>query len=179
MEIWKNIKGYEGLYKVSNLGNVKSLDKKDSIGRKVTGRIMKPTKRKDGYLEVTLHKGGKGKHYLIHRLVAETFVLNQGNYKEINHIDENKTNNKTSNLEWCNRSYNINYGVANKNRRKALLNKRGKEITQYDKNWNKIKTFPSLMQVVRELGLSKSDLSQCCNEKRKTAGGFQWKYTSE
>ena len=176
MEVWKDIKEYKGLYQVSNIGNVRSLNKKDSLGRRVKGKIMKPVKRKDGYLHITLHKNGKAKHFLIHRLVAEAFVENKNNYKEINHIDENKINNNINNLEWCNRSYNINYGEANKNRRKTLLNRRGKKIIQFDKNGNEIKIFPSLMQVVRELGLSKSDLSQCCNGKRKTTGGYRWKY---
>lgn len=176
MELWKDIKEYEGLYQVSNLGNIKSLDKKDSLGRKVKGKKMKPIKRKDGYLDITLHKNGKGKHFLLHRLIAEAFIENKNNSNEINHIDENKTNNKVENLEWCNRSYNINYGLANKNRRITLLNKRGKRIIQYDKNGNIIKIYPSLMQVVRELNLGKSHLSQACNGKRKTCGGYHWKY---
>lgn len=176
MELWKDVKEYKGLYQVSNLGNIKSLDKKDSLGRKVKGKKMKPIKRKDGYLDITLHKDGKGKHFLLHRLIAEAFIENKNNSNEINHIDENKTNNKVENLEWCNRSYNINYGLANKSRRITLLNKRGKKIIQYDKSGNMIKIYPSLMQVVRELNLNRSHLSQACNGKRKTCGGYYWKY---
>ena len=175
-EIWKDIKEYEGLYQISNLGNIKSVNKKDSLGRKVNGKMMKPIKRKDGYLDITLHKNGEAKHFLIHKIVAKTFIKNKNNYKEINHIDENKRNNNIDNLEWCDRSYNINYGKANKSRRKKLLNKRGKKIAQLDNNKQIIKIFPSLMQTVRELKLNKSHLSQCCNGKRKTTGGYYWQY---
>lgn len=175
-EIWKDILGYEKLYQISNFGNVKSLDKKDSLGRRVKGKQMMPIFRKDGYLDITLHKDGKCKHFLIHRLVAQMFIKNSNNYKEINHKDEDKTNNNINNLEWCSRSYNINYGVANKKRRKTLLNKRGKTVFKYDKDNNLLQSYPSLQQATRETKINQSHISQCCNNKRKTAGGFVWRY---
>ena len=112
-EIWKDIVGYEGLYKVSNKGNVYSVARIDSIGRKIGGRTLKPTYHRDGYLQVNLCKNGKMKTRFRHRLVAEAFIPNQNDYLEINHKDENKTNNNVSNLEWCTSKYNANHGTRN------------------------------------------------------------------
>jgi hypothetical protein len=175
-EIWKDIKGYEGLYQISNLGRIKSLDKKDSIGRKIKGKLMRNIVRKDGYFGIILSKDGKAKDFLIHRLVAQAFVLNKDNYKEVNHKDECKQNNNATNLEWCNRKYNVNYGNANKERRKTLLNRNGKKIKQYDKNRGLIEYYESLGDANRKTGINISHISQCCNKKRKTAGGYIWEY---
>ena len=109
MEIWKNIVGYEGKYQISNLGRVKSL--KDRYGYRE--RILKPSTNKRGYKKVVLVKvGEKRKTFLVHRLVAEAFIPNPNNYSEVNHKDENPSNNNVDNLEWCTRKYNINYGTA-------------------------------------------------------------------
>lgn len=98
-EIWKDIKGYEGLYQVSNLGNIKSLFRYK--------KILKPTKNTLGYLKVSLYKDKKIKVMSVHRLVAEAFLENTNNFTDINHKDGNKTNNKVENLEWCTRQQNI------------------------------------------------------------------------
>ena len=111
-EVWKDIVGYEGLYKVSNKGNVYSVERMDSRGNKCGGRTLRPTYNTDGYLQVGLHKNGKQKTKTIHRLVLEAFVPNLNNCPEVNHRDENKTNNYVENLEWCTREYNMNYGTA-------------------------------------------------------------------
>lgn len=103
METWKDIKGYEGLYQISNLGRVKNIKKQ---------KILNPLNI-NNYLKVVLSKKGKVQNKYIHRLVAETFIPNDNNYKEINHKDENSLNNCLSNLEWCNHKYNINYGTGN------------------------------------------------------------------
>ena len=177
IEIWKDIPNYENCYQVSNLGNVKSLDKLDTLGRRVKGKLMKAKIRKDGYLEVTLRKNNHEKHYLIHRLVAMTFIDNMNNYKEINHKDENKTNNNVNNLEWCNRSYNINYGTGNEKRRKTLLNnKRSKKVCQYDLDGNLINIYVSLRELERQTDYSISYISSCCNNKQKTYKKYIWKY---
>lgn len=102
-EIWKDIKGFEGLYQVSSYGNVRSYYR--------GGRILKPKKDKDGYLEVCLRKNNKSKYFKIHRLVAFVFIENTDNLPQVNHIDENKMNNNINNLEWCDCYYNINYGT--------------------------------------------------------------------
>ena len=110
-EIWKNIKGYEGLYQVSNLGRVKSLERKDNLGRKVNEKILKNRNATHGYIAVILSKDSNKKTYRVHRLVAEAFIPNPNKYLEVNHKDENKSNNRIDNLEWCDRKYNCNYGT--------------------------------------------------------------------
>lgn len=112
-EIWRDIEGYEGLYEVSNLGRVRSSDSYNSLGRlHLKGRIRKPVVVR-GYLRVELCKEGKGKWFYVHRLVAHVFIPNPEGLPEINHRDENKTNNLVDNLEYCDRKYNCNYGTRN------------------------------------------------------------------
>ena len=108
-EIWKDIKGYEGLYQISNLGNVKSIRYFNHANNKAytRNRLLKTSKTEKGYLRVELYKKGKGKKIRVHRLVAETFLPNLYNFKEINHKDGNKQNNCVDNLEWCTHSYNM------------------------------------------------------------------------
>ena len=113
-EVWKDVVGYEGLYKVSNRGNVYSVERKDTIGRKCGGIILKPKNHEEGYLRVTLHKNDTRKHKLIHRLALEAFVPNTNNYPEVNHRDEDKNNNCVENLEWCTGDYNLRYGTRSK-----------------------------------------------------------------
>lgn len=112
-EVWKDIKEYEGKYQVSDLGRIKSLSRvtKNSKGEfKTKEIIMKPTKATNGYLLACLWKNNKQSKVNIHRLVANAFIDNPNNYKEINHKDEDKTNNRVENLEWCDHKYNMNYG---------------------------------------------------------------------
>lgn len=150
-EIWKDIKGYEGLYQVSNKGRVKSLDRyvlRNGNTLFVRGVILSQLNNR-GYLTVRLCNSGKYKNYFVHRLVANAFIHNDNNYFEINHIDENKHNNYVENLEWCDRKYNINYGsradkfsnsmkgkLAGKNnpRYGKIGTMRGKHLTTEQKN---------------------------------------------
>lgn len=130
MEVWKDIKGFEGLYQVSNLGNIKHLPySQPYIGRwgnlvirKKKELMLKPApmKRSNGYLGVTLYKNGKRCTRSVHRLVAEAFVPNPNNLPQVNHKDENKLNNESVNLEWCTSQYNINYGTANHRRSRTM-----------------------------------------------------------
>ena len=176
-EIWKNIKGYEDLYQVSNLGRIKSTK---------TKTIRKATKNKNGYLYVDLWGKGKRVKKTIHRLVAETFLDNKNNFTDINHKDGNKLNNKLSNLEYCTRSYNLKEAYRLKLRKKVkpMLNKKdylcptSKKINQYDLNGNFIKEWGSTMQIERELKIKHSHISDCClkNRNYKTAGGYKWEY---
>lgn len=124
-EIWKAIKGYEGLYEVSNLGNVRSLNR--TVRRRQgyiikKGRILIPFyEEKKGYYQVALAKDGKVKKHRVHRLVAVAFLENPFNYTDVNHKDEVKTNNNVDNLEWCTRKYNNNYGTKPERTRKAMM----------------------------------------------------------
>ena len=114
IEIWKDIEGYEGLYEVSSYGRVRSLGQfvNHNFGgyayRK--GRILKPGLGSRGYLSVTLSKNGIQKQYTVHRLVAQAFIENPDNLPQVNHKDEDRTNNNVTNLEWCDAKYNVNYG---------------------------------------------------------------------
>ena len=112
-EEWRSVVGYEGLYEVSNTGQVRSLDRyvKGKSYRLHKGKVLSPGKNSRGYLSAVLSYNGKHKAITVHRLVAEAFLPNPDNLPEINHKDEDKTNNSVDNLEWCDRSYNNNYGT--------------------------------------------------------------------
>jgi hypothetical protein len=116
-EIWKDVSGYEGLYQVSNLGNVKSLDRMEKLKngaiRKRQGRYLSLKVDKYGYLIAVLTKNARHKDFKVHRLVAAAFIGNPNDYDQVNHKDENKKNNVVTNLEWCNAKYNTNYGTRN------------------------------------------------------------------
>lgn len=123
--MWKDIKGYEGLYQVSTDGEVRSLDRyeksKGNSTRLRKGQIKTLSVDKDGYKKIGLWKNSKVKYFRVHRLVAETFIDNPNNLSEVNHIDEDKSNNCVDNLEWCDRKYNNNYG--SKPRQNYLMGK--------------------------------------------------------
>ena len=112
-EEWRDIKGYEGYYQVSNYGRVRSLDRVID-NRIIKGKLKCIKYSKLGYCIVSLYKNGTPKFYLIHRLVAEAFIPNINNFPQINHKNEIKADNRVENLEWCDSSYNINYGKRNK-----------------------------------------------------------------
>ena len=107
IEIWKDIQGYEGLYQVSNLGRVRSLNYKKTK----TVKILKLTSNTKGYLQLILHKNGEISSRKVHRLVAEAFIPNPDGLPQVNHKDENKQNNCVDNLEWCTNYYNAWYGT--------------------------------------------------------------------
>lgn len=109
-EIWRPIDGYEGLYEVSNTGLIRSLDRFVGNRNRIKGKILSIKIEKTGYCSVALFKYGKMKRYLVHRLVAKTFIPNTEGLPQVNHRDENKRNNRVDNLEWCDSKYNINYG---------------------------------------------------------------------
>lgn len=176
----KMLNGYKGLYMVSNTGKIKALPKfhktnKDysSIGYMQKEKILSVYyDKKSGYGRIGLTKNGKTNRKYIHRLVAEAFIPNPENKSEVNHIDENKENNNIENLEWCDRKYNNNYG----NRNKYVSKKLSKSIIQKDLNNNIIKIWDSISDVGKELEISTSHISSCCNKKRHTTGGFRWEF---
>lgn len=169
-EIWKDIEGYKGLYQVSNFGRVKSLNYKGS-GKE---GIMKPQKNQFEYLFVVLYKDGKRKNFKLHRLVASAFVKNDNptDKTEINHLDENKENNHVSNLCWCTRKENCNYGTHNEKLSKAKY----KPIIQLDLQNNFIREWDSGKSASKELNIHKANITACCKGRYKTCGGYIWKY---
>ncbi len=122
-EIWKDIKGYESVYQVNNYGQVRSLDRYDSLGRFKPGVILSESDNGNGYKKVQLYKNGSHKIFYIHRLVAEAFIANPDNLPQVNHKDEDKSNNCVDNLEWCTNEYNSNYGNHNLKLSEAHKNK--------------------------------------------------------
>ena len=111
IEEWRPIEGYEGLYEVSNTGQVRSLDKYDSMNRFLRGRILRLFTDGLGYLRAQLYSNSKRKSFLVHRLVAQAFIPNPDNLPQVNHRDENPSNDNVDNLEWCDGKYNVNYGT--------------------------------------------------------------------
>ena len=164
-EEWKDIKGYEGLYQVSNLGRVKSL--KDRYGN-CREKILTPGARHVD-LYVKLYKNSKVKTFKVHRLVAMHFIDNSNNYKEVNHKDEDKFNNRVDNLEWCTREYNLNYGTRNK---RASEKMKGSKHPQSRKV--QCITTGKKFNCIKEAGeyyyVDKHSISNCCQGKRKSAG---------
>jgi len=173
-ETWKDITGYEGLYQVSDLGQVRSL----KFGKV---RILKPGHNTDGYLKVILCQSGNKRNVLVHRLVAEAFIPNPLKLPVINHKDENPVNNVVTNLEWCTHRYNMNYGTCNA-RRSAKLKGRyvngpcAKAVIQYDKSGNFVRKWPSVNEVQRQTGFAQSHISKCCRGELRSAYGYLWKY---
>lgn len=170
-EIWKDIEGFDNLYQVSNFGNVRSLRHKKLF-------IMKPQQDRYGYLDVGLRICNKQKWFTIHRLVAEAFIENPNNLPQVNHKDEDKTNNLVTNLEWCDAKYNNNYGTVIDRISKALTNRKdqSKPVLQYDKNGNFIKEYPSIMDAERKTGIRHNIICRVCKGKQRTSGGYIWKY---
>ena len=180
-EIWKDIEGFEGKYQISNMGNVKSLNY-NNTGKE---RILKPWKNRGGYLQVVIFKDGKAKGYLVHQLVATAFCENPEGYTEINHKDEDKTNNNVDNLEWCDRKYNVNYGTRNKRAGKKQRGKKipeeqikklSKPIYSINKKSGLIMYWESAMKAERCTGIANGNINKCLKGKRKSAGGFYWMY---
>lgn len=172
-EIWRDIKEYEGLYQISNWGNVKRLSHKrydrNQILKERKIKVIYPKNKWYPYL--SLCKEGKYINKYLHRILAETFIPNPNNEPCINHIDGNKQNNSLDNLEWCSFSHN------NREAHKLGLNKgTAKTTLQYDKQGNFIKEWFSTRKAEHDLHIANGKVSDCCIGKRKTAGGFVWKY---
>lgn len=180
-EIWKDIEGYEGLYQVSNIGRVKSLNYNHTNQEK----ILKYGIDTSGYRVITLWKNRKGKTKTVHRLVANTFIPNPNNYPIINHKDENKQNNSVDNLEWCTYKYNLGYnkhGYNEENLKRRMINNQMK-------NSKKVKCittgeiFESITEASRKYNIDKSSISKVCKGKMKYRGkhpitkeALIWKY---
>ena len=169
-EIWRTvvIKGeiYDN-YKISNLGRLINLNYR----RTGKAKLMEPFDNGHGYLQVHLSKNKITKTFLVHRLVSEIFIPNPNNLTEINHIDEDKTNNRVDNLEWKSHKDNCNHGTRNK----RMAKKKKKKVLQFTKYGEFIREWPSTMECERN-GFYNSHVSACCRGEQKTHKGYIWKY---
>lgn len=178
-EEWREIPSYEGLYEVSSLGRIRSMDKVidlyngGSYTRKGTER--KPCVNKDGYYRINLCKKGVQKLHAVHRLVAKAFIPNEQGLPEVNHINENKLDNRVENLEWCTRRHNVNWGNRNKNAGKT----NGRAVSQFTIDGDKIGEYYSSHEAHRATGITEQSINLCCLGRRQHAGMFRWKYSDD
>src|SRR5574344_166151 len=180
-EIWKDIKGFEGYYQISTLGNVKSKDRIVSTficgkngSRRIKGRILSPIKDKDGYLIVGFNSKGYEKKERVHRLVAIAFIDNKYGYEQVNHIDGNKENNRMDNLEWCTNKYNQEHAY-------SIGLKTTKRIAKVSLSNSKVlNIYNSLEDATNsEHRLDPSTIIKVCRHKRNYHGGYKWRYATE
>jgi len=163
--IWKDVEGYENLYQVSTDGLVRTSH---------TGlwKILSLGRKRHGYYSVLLHKDGKRKNMLVHRLVAKAFISNPNNYPYINHKDENPSNNHIENLEWCTAEYNSNYGTCKE--RIGLTN--GIPVLKYDLEGNFISEYSTMTEAERNEGIDHANICICCEGKISHCNNFIWIY---
>ena len=186
-ETWKDIKGYEGLYQVSNFGRIKSLLGTEMIHGKLIykkrKKILSQTinAKKKPYLRIGLNKKGKRKCFLVHRLVAEAFIPNPENKPQVNHKDGDKANNYVDNLEWCTNLENKIHAVQNNliARLYEEKNPHCTQVKQYNLNGNLIKEWECIRTASKKLNINETSISSCCRKRSKTAGGYIWRYTDE
>lgn len=167
---WKRIAGYED-YEISDTGLVRSLKRGGT-------RVLSPGKLRAGYLMVQLCREGKCKSMLVHRLVAEAFIPNPLGLETVNHKNELKTDNRVSNLEWMSVTDNCRYGTRDLRIALACRNRPdvSKEVIQLDQQGNVVNRFPSIHEAARRVGISDGNIHSACCGKRKTAGGYSWRY---
>ena len=188
-EIWKDIKGFEGRYQVSNLGRVRSLDWPGHRGRMLKLKICK----RWGYYRLNLaHADGYIKSVSVHRLVAIAFIPNPNNLPEINHKDEDKLNNvvcfnpdgsidaERSNLEWCTGLYNLRYGTRNERTQKKVNEPRMRAVHQYDFDGNLLHTYKSISDASRKTGVSARSICHICKKTgAHSTNGYIFRYSDD
>lgn len=172
-EIWRPIKGYEGKYEISSLGRVKSITGWKYAGNDVykpVGIMMKQGINR-GYKKVDLCKHGKHTTFKVHRLVAETFIPNPHHYPQVNHKDENRFNNRATNLEWCTQQYNLKYGT----RVERAAEHRARKVGQYTLDNKLVKVWDSTHDAGRH-GYHQGHVWACCRGLAQTHKGYKWHY---
>lgn len=175
-------------YSCDELGNIKSNKRKVWNGKayyEIEDKVLKPWVNNKGYAVVSLRINNQTVDMLVHRLVASTWLDNPNNYPIVNHKDNNPLNNSVDNLEWCTYSYNTLYAEKQGRRPLTELQKEARSekstwlytpVIQYDKNNNYIAEYNSITEAQNKTGINKSNISACCKNKTKTAGGYIWKY---
>lgn len=169
-EIWKDIEEYEGIYQVSNLGRVKRVD---------TDSILKGFKITKGYVGVRLSKNGIVSNKRIHRLVAQAFIPNPESKPQVNHIDEDKTNNMISNLEWSTSKENINHGTRNERAGKTMSKSKSIPIIAINIKTGESTEFYGSNECARQVGLSQGNITSVLKGRYKQTGGYTFKYLNE
>ena len=166
-EIWKDIPNYEGIYQISNFGEIRSCK---------NNKIRKQIKQRSGYMRIILTKNSKQKATNVHILVAKCFVNNQNGYRYVNHIDGDKTNNSANNLEWVTASQNMQHAFKNK-----LIKPHpwSVKVAQYSLDGELIKIWDRMSDVARFLNCHHSQISDCCRGKQNTCKGYIWKYAED
>lgn len=185
-EEWRDIRGYEGLYQVSNHGNIRKLRFINNITNKEKIFPITPQVINSGYEKVVLYKNGKYKNRTVHRIVAETFLEKDSEKKFVNHKDGDKRNNCVENLEWCTKSENMKHAFktglakAHSKGKYGANNAKAIPVEMLDKNTGEIlMTFGSLIDAAKYIGIDKScHICSCCKGKLKSAYGYSWRYTT-
>lgn len=180
-EIWKDVVGLEGAYQVSNLGRVKGLERKTRNGCVYPERILSGCKSQDGYIVVKMRIDMSEYRRYVHRMVAQAFLPNPDNLPQVNHKDENKTNNRIDNLEWCTLKYNIEYGTARKRSQETFKQKHSKAVYQFNKDGMFIKEYPSIQEASNENNINACLICNNCkmNKSSISTGGFMWRYAED
>lgn len=188
-EVWKDIKDFEGLYQISNFGRVRSLDRwvnnSSNGGYNLKGRVLANKKGTNDYSLTCLSKEGKQYYFLVHRLVGLHFIempehVKESQRQEINHIDEDITNNHVDNLEWVTPKENMNHGTRverciEKFKETGFV----KKVVQMDLEGNFIAEYESQIEASRQTGVRQGNISSAILGKYKTAGGYKWKFKEE
>lgn len=173
-EIWKPVQDYEGLYEVSNFGSVRSLPRKAGNFH-IKGRILKQFKSRQGYYSVCLSKDGTSKTFAVHRLVAISFVPNPENKVTVNHINEDKLDNRAENLEWLTLRENLHYGTRAARARETITESIGVPVLQISPNGHSvIKRYESISTAAESVNARPSDIFACIGSKQKCRG-YYWK----
>lgn len=179
IEEWRDIKDYEGYYQVSNYGRIRSLDRtiieSNGVKRFYKGKIVKTVDAGKGYKNVILSKGGKHSTPRVCRVVAEAFCENPFHYTQVNHKDEDKTNDRADNLEWCTPVYNTNYGTGIRRRAVQIY----RPVNQYTLDGTFIKRWDGITPAAKELGLHGEHITRVCKGKLNQTGGFKWEYAKK
>ena len=175
-EEWRDIEGFNGLYKVSNTGRVISF-KQSRFSKRNDFYELKQKPRGGRYKVVYLSINGKGNGYLVHRLVAKAFVPNPENYPCVNHKDEDIYNNRSYNLEWCSHKYNCNYGTRTE-RIKANM-PQNKAVYQLSMRGEIIASYKTIKEASKKTGISAGHICSVCKGGREYANGYKWRYKDD